>query len=123
MEDAAIFGIGATAFLIAAGIGCFVNSLVLWIVTRFLMRVPDATLWLSIKTVLAMIVVTIIMLVLLFFMAMLPLIGPVIWAILYLRALKATIEGVMELQSGGWTILILFVGVQWALNYGIQQLQ
>jgi hypothetical protein len=121
MENAAVLGIGITAILIAAVIGILVNTVILWLVTRFMLSVPEVTFGRCFKTALAMIVVTILMLLLLIPMAFLPIIGPVIWFFLLLKALKATIEGVLEINEGGWTILLIYILVQAGLNWMIHQ--
>ncbi|MEN6627117.1 MAG: hypothetical protein ABFD69_12915 [Candidatus Sumerlaeia bacterium] len=102
-------------------IGLVINTFVMWVVASYLLSIPGIKFVTCFKAVVGMIVVTAVMFGLAPLFGLIPFFPGIIWLLCFFAALRGIIEGVLDVPSGGGTILILFSIVQFGLFYVLNQ--
>lgn len=116
------FGLGLMAIGASLVVGLVVDTIAMWLVASYLLSIPGIKFTACIKAVVMLIIVTAVMFGASFLFGFIPFFGLWIWLIVFYFALKATIEGSLDVPSGGDTILFLYICVQSTLVYFMNQI-
>lgn len=116
------FGLDPIAIGASLVVGLVVDTIAMWLVASYLLSIPGIQFKMCAKAAVMLIIVTAVMFAASFLFGFIPVIGRWVWLMCFFGALKAAIEGSLDVPSGGDTILFLYILIQAMLIYFMNQL-
>lgn len=119
-----IFGneVSFTGIILSLVFGIVVNTIAMWLVASYLLSIPGIKFKACFKAVILLILMTAVMLLSTLVFRYIPFFGFWAWLLATFFVLKATVEGSLDVPSGGGTILLLYICVQAMIFYFMNQL-
>ncbi len=115
------FGLDLMAVGASLVVGLVVDTIAMWLVASYLLSIPGIKFTACLKAVVMLLIVTAVMFGASFLFGFIPFFGMWVWLVVFYFALKATIEGSLDVPTGGDTILFLYICVQATLVYFMNQ--
>lgn len=109
--------VGIASLVMGFLLGMAVNTFTMWVAASYILNIPGIRFRACLKAVVALSVVLAIMAAVSPFFGKFPIYGMIVWLIVTIFLLNLTIEGTLDVPSGGFTILIIYMIVNVAMLY------